>query len=118
MKWLADENFLIASFKLLVSKDWDIKHISLENSGIQDFKVIELAINEQRIVLTFDSDFGTLVFKEGYRPIGVVYFRLPYFQPEAPAQILLNLKETGFHSFEFHFTVISDDGIRQRTISP
>jgi hypothetical protein len=80
MKWLADENFLIASFKLLVPKDW-------------------------------------VVFKEGYRPIGVVYFRLPYFQPEAPAQILLNLKETGFHSFEFHFTVISDDGIRQRTIS-
>lgn len=116
MKWLADENFPMASFKLLASKNWDIKHISIENPSIEDFKVIEFAINEHRLILTFDSDFGTLIFKEGYRPIGVIYLRLPQFHPEAPAQILLNLQETGFHPFEFHFTVISDDGIRQRSI--
>ena len=116
MKWLADENFPVASFRLLMAKGWDIKHISFENPSIEDFGVVEFAINERRIILTFDIDFGTLIFKDGYRPIGVIYFRLPHFHPEAPAQILLNLQETSFHPFEFHFTVISDDGIRQRTI--
>ncbi len=79
MKWLADENFPITSYRILASQGWDIKHISLENSSIQDFEVIGQAINEEWIVLTFDSDFGTLVFKEGYRPLGVIYFRLPHF---------------------------------------
>ena len=116
MKWLADENFPITSFKIVAAKGWDIKHISFENPSIQDFEVIERAINEERIILTFDSDFGTLVFKEGHRPLGVIYFRLPHFLPEIPAQILLDMEKHGFYTFEFHFTVIDDDGIRQRTI--
>lgn len=116
MKWLADENFPIASFRLLITKGWDIKHISFEKPSIEDFEVIEFAIIERRIILTFDSDFGTLIFKDGYRPFGVIYFRLPHFHPETPANILLNLNQTDFQPFEFHFTVISEDGIRQRTI--
>ncbi|HAO49194.1 MAG TPA: hypothetical protein DCR35_07775 [Runella sp.] len=116
LKWLADENFPFASYKLLKNEEWNIKHISEENASISDDQVIQMANTEQRIILTLDSDFGTLIFKNGNKSIGVIYFRLPQFNPNYPAQILLNLIKSGFHNFLFHFTVISEDGIRQRTL--
>jgi predicted nuclease of predicted toxin-antitoxin system len=39
--------------------------------GISDEEVIELSIRQNRIIITFDSDYGELVFKHGYKPKGV-----------------------------------------------
>lgn len=49
---------------------------------------MQLAIDEGRILLTFDRDYGTLVFKDGYRPVGVVYFRLDDYLPDSPGHLL------------------------------
>ena len=117
LKWIADENFPFASYKLLKQEGWDIIHIAEENASVSDTEVIQIANTQQRIILTFDSDFGTLIFKNDYKTIGVIYFRLPQFDPKYPAQILLNLIQSGFQTFLFHFTVISDDGIRQRILT-
>jgi len=89
LRWLADENFPVPSFRLLEQAGWDITHIGFFAGGIPDTTVLEYAIAENRIVLTFDSDLGTLVFKDRYRPPGVVYFRLTDYLPEKPGQLLL-----------------------------
>jgi predicted nuclease of predicted toxin-antitoxin system len=117
MKWLADENFPILSFKILLLEGWDIRHIALTEPSIDDADVMNRAIAEERIILTFDSDFGTLIFKKGYHPLGVVYFRLSGFSAGQPAQILLNLEKERILSFESYLTVISEEGIRQRAIT-
>lgn len=115
MKWLADENFPLASFDFLRLGGLDIKHIGIDWPSVLDINVIELAVSQNRIVLTFDSDFGTLIFKDGYSPLGVVYFRLVGHLPTAPANILLELI-AGDYPFERYLTVISSSGIRQRII--
>ena len=70
---LADENFPLSSYNLLQNRGYDIEHILLNQPGIPDEEVINIAIESDRIILTFDSDIGELVFKFGYKPTGVIY---------------------------------------------
>ncbi|MEM6877149.1 MAG: DUF5615 family PIN-like protein [Bacteroidota bacterium] len=116
MKLLADENFPVASFKALKTKDYDIRHIGVELSSIRDEEVISIAIAEDRIILTFDRDFGELVFKEGYRPKGVVYFRWKEFRPLEPGEFIDELIQEKRIELDGNFTVIDPDQIRQRRI--
>lgn len=44
--------------------------------GASDVEVLELANREERIMITFDKDFGELVFKEKLIHKGVIFLRL------------------------------------------
>jgi len=84
MKLLADENFPFSSFKFLENLEYDIIHIGKDFPSITDREVMEFSMNENRIIITFDSDYGELVFKYGYQSIGVIYLRLKDFKPQYP----------------------------------
>jgi predicted nuclease of predicted toxin-antitoxin system len=43
----------------------DVVSISELYPGISDREVLEIATKEQRAIITFDSDYGELVFFEG-----------------------------------------------------
>jgi predicted nuclease of predicted toxin-antitoxin system len=74
MKLLANENFPLLSVKILENSGFDIKSIGQDYSGIFDSEVMEIAIKERRTILTFEHDYGELIFKKGYRPLnGVIY---------------------------------------------
>ncbi len=113
---LADENVPFASYKYLLAEGYDIKHIAVDNASIEDAEVIEIAIEEDRIIITFDSDFGELVFKTGYQPKGIIFFRWKTFTPKAPGEYLHQLIQDRTISFEGYFTVIDEHQIRQRRI--
>ncbi|ADB37206.1 DUF5615 family PIN-like protein [Spirosoma linguale] len=115
MTFLADENFPVTAFRLLLESGFDIKHIAFDMPSITDVDVTELAIKENRIILTFDGDYGTLIFKFGYRPLGVVYFRLQNITAAEPAYIVRNLMKEGYELVNMH-TVVENDKIRQRRI--
>ena len=114
-RWLADENFPFPAFILLREAGWDIIHVGVDHWGMPDTAVMDMAIIDQRILLTFDGDHGTLVFKDGYRPIGVVYFRLEDYLPEAPGRTLLELLAADWQ-FVGYITVIEKEMMRQRLI--
>ena len=116
MKLLANENFPLKSFKILLKKNYDIKHIGLDWPSITDEEVMQLAMKEDRVIITFDSDYGELVYKYGYKPSGVIYLRWREFSPEFPADYLHEIFEAGQIRFIGLFTVIDDQQIRQRKI--
>jgi predicted nuclease of predicted toxin-antitoxin system len=78
---------------------------------------MEMAIREDRIIITFDRDYGELVYRFGYNPPGVIYLRLKNFTPEEPAELLQKIDIKGELTFEGFFTVISSNEIRQRKIT-
>jgi predicted nuclease of predicted toxin-antitoxin system len=94
-RWLADENFPIPAYNLLCQAGWDVVHVGLTEPGIPDTEVLERAIAKNRIVITFDNDHGTLVFRDGFRPTGVVHFRLLDYLPDVPARMLIELEAAG-----------------------
>ena len=74
MKLLANENFPKASVLLLWNLGYNITSIGEDNPSISDQSVMEIAINEERIILTFDRDYGELIYKHNYKPPQEVFY--------------------------------------------
>jgi predicted nuclease of predicted toxin-antitoxin system len=117
MKFLANENFPRTSVLKLIEAKLDLTSIGIENPSVSDKEIIEAAIKENRTILTFDKDYGELVYKFGYKPkAGVVFFRTKSYQPEDPAEWVLELLSNKNIQLEGLFTVVDENNIRQRKI--
>ena len=82
MKFLADENFPRAALETLRKAGWDVVSIAESCPDISDDEVIFVCADQERVLLTFDKDFGELVFRRGLSAAsGVVLFRIT---PESP----------------------------------
>lgn len=117
IKFSANENVPLAAIEKLQDENFDIISVSADFPSIKDGAVISFALTEKRIIITFDRDYGELIFKrELNAPAGVIYFRIQNFQPEEPAEILINLLSSQNIIFDGFFTVISEKNIRQRKL--
>jgi predicted nuclease of predicted toxin-antitoxin system len=118
MKFLANENFPLKSIHYLEKRGFDIAAIGREFPGIQDHVVMQYAESQDRIILTFDRDYGELIFKHNFKPKnGVIYFRLEEFDPETPGKMLDELIINHSIDFSNTLTVLDHHGIRQRKYS-
>jgi len=61
--FLANENFPRPSTVLLRESGFTVKSIQEDCPGIMDAEVMKIAIENNLIILTFDSDYGELIFK-------------------------------------------------------
>jgi len=113
--FLANENFPKPSTIKLREKGWSVKSIQEDSPGISDNEVIKMASQLNLIILTFDSDYGELIFKYGKEnPPAVIFFRDKGNAPEFAGLMLLSLLENNMLSFSNAFTVIEAKNIRQR----
>ena len=113
MRLLANENIPLATVEVLRQAGEDVLSVTEDSSGASDEAVIEWARQDGRIGVTFDRDYGELVFHHRLPPpAGVLYMR---FEPESavePAAFIARLKEEGVE-LEGGFTMVNRDGIRQ-----
>ncbi len=79
MKLVADEDFPPTLISYLQKKNHDIKRIQRSLQGISDKSVIEKAIKEKRVILSFDKDFLKIRGKDN--SFSVVVFDFPYMKP-------------------------------------
>jgi len=108
-RWLLNENFPQPSVLRLRALGWDVAAISEDSPSIDDDVVMERARAEGRWLVTFDRDYGELVFKRGLPAPGViVLLRVTSYLPEEPADWLMQLhdaqqfQERYFHIFDGH----------------
>jgi predicted nuclease of predicted toxin-antitoxin system len=116
LKFLADENFPGDAIKVLSEKGYDIKWIGSFAAGSSDEEVLEIAMKELRILITFDKDFGELAFKRGLpAACGIILFRVPLLPPK----FLVKIIEDAFvarNDWPGNFSVINMKQIRMRPI--
>ena len=77
MRFLADMGVSLRVVEWLRSSGHDAIH--LREEGLQKLpngEIFQKAIREERIVLTFDLDFGEIVAASGGRSVSVILFRL------------------------------------------
>lgn len=114
MRFLADENFPRPAIKVLRQQGWEVFSVAEECPGLSDEEVASRCADQQRILLTFDKDFGELVCRRGLLAgSGVVLFRITPESPEEAAEIALRLVELQ-PDLRQSFCVVTRDRIRIR----
>jgi predicted nuclease of predicted toxin-antitoxin system len=117
MKWLADENIPNGAIAFLRRRGQEVFSVAEITPGAPDQRVIQISVERQCILLSFDRDHGDLIFGQAVMPPpAVVYLRLYPPNPEALKKVLSGLIELGEDALTGQFTVVTLDGIRQRTL--
>jgi predicted nuclease of predicted toxin-antitoxin system len=89
MGFLANENFPAASVRRLRAAGHDVAAVIETDPGAKDPVVLSLAARERRVLLTFDRDYGELIYRRGLpAPLGVVHLRFAPVYPEQAAEKL------------------------------
>jgi predicted nuclease of predicted toxin-antitoxin system len=114
MKFLADENFPRPALEALRKAGWNVFSIAESCPGISDDEVIAVWASQERVLLTFDKDFGELVFRRGLSAVsGVVLSRVTPESPDDAAGVALALAESQ-PDLAGTFCVVTRDRIRVR----
>lgn len=117
MNFLANENFPLSSIKLLRNSGHNVVSILEETPGAKDSHILKRAYKEKLIILTFDRDYGELIYRHrALPPRGIVYFRFDPSTPQEPAEILSKILNQKAISLLEKFTVIERNKIRQRIL--
>lgn len=114
--FLANENFPRQSIILLKNAGFGVLSVAEQFPGIADSEVLALACREGMVILTFDRDYGELLFKyRQSKPDGVIYFRTGLEHPEQAGRILLGHLNNSLE-INGYFTVVGIHGVRQRPL--
>lgn len=117
MRLLADENVPYPSVRLLREAGYDVVSMSELAPGAPDPEVLRRAQAEGQVLITFDRDFGELVYHKGApAPRGIIYFRFVPTDPEEPARFHAALFGSEEIEWIGRFTVADRDRIRQRPL--
>jgi len=89
-RFLADENFPGDAVRGMRDRGLDVAWVCEDQSGAADDKVLSRSQAEQRVLLTFDKDFGVLVFRRGVHcSAGVGLFRIKLPSPDWTVAMVL-----------------------------
>lgn len=119
MKFLVDNALSPRLSELLRAAGHDSIHVrerSLEQA--EDETIFDVAASESRVLVSADTDFGTILTFRGQRTPSVILFRYPSpAKPGAQAELLLNNLPTLTEDLEAGaIVVLRQDRIRVRRL--
>jgi predicted nuclease of predicted toxin-antitoxin system len=116
MRFLANENFPGDAVIVLQAAGHDVVWARTAAPGAKDEDVLAWAVRDDRVLLTFDKDFGELAWRSGLSPhCGIVLFRLPMPSSTAVgAALAARICERT--DWPGHFSVIEPSRVRMRAL--
>jgi predicted nuclease of predicted toxin-antitoxin system len=116
MRLCANENIPGEGVVALRRQGHDVLWIREAIPGATDEHVIERALAEQRLLLTFDKDFGELAFHRGRKATaGVVLFRISQPSATAVAETIVRVLASR-NDWAGNFSVVNDRTVRMRPL--
>lgn len=116
MKFLVNENVAGDAVIALREKGHDVAWIRTDAPGSKDEDVLARAMDEHRILITFDKDFGELAF-HSHLPAtcGIILFRIPAPSSSFVASAVVAAIESRA-DWAGHFSVVDENKIRMREL--
>jgi predicted nuclease of predicted toxin-antitoxin system len=115
-RYLANENFPAGVVAWLIGQGDDVVHAAQTLAGEPDTVILQTALDQDRILVTFDHDFGELVFRQRHPPApGIVLFRLHQLPPDILVASLDGFF-AGKPALRGYFTVVSPGQYRQTAL--
>jgi len=116
VQFLANENFPLDAVEAVRKIGHDVTWIRTDAPGSKDRDILQRAMSEQRILLTFDKDFGDLAFQFGLpATCGIVLFRLQASSSAALATLVLAALQSR-NDWAGQFSVVEAGRIRMRPL--
>jgi predicted nuclease of predicted toxin-antitoxin system len=116
MRIIANENVSGTVIHELRRRGHDVVSVKETMRSSPDAAVLIRAVQEHRLVVTHDKDFGALAFRWGLPATsGVILFRLSGDNPDADNRRILGVLEDRT-DWVGHFSVVTDDRIRIRPL--
>lgn len=114
VRLLANENFPGPAIRMLREQGVDVAWVSEDMSSENDTRVLARARAEGRWLLTYDRDYGELVFSRKMPPPrAVIYLRQEPYPPSRPAGLILELMAQP-EQVEGLFLVVTERSVRTR----
>lgn len=118
MRILANENFPGQAVEALRSRGHDVVWVRTDLPGRSDQDIIAQAVSEDRVLVTFDKDFGELAFRAGLSASsGVVLFRISPASPSRVAQLSVAVLESR-NDWAGYFAVVEENRVRMTPLPP
>ena len=118
LKFLADENINYIVVAYLREQGLDVEDIKeLGLWGIDDQSVLAYAVKNERVVITQDSDFGTLSIVEQQPFLGILYLKPGHIVARFTIDSLSILLSTFNQEISFPFILVvkrQDDKVKIR----
>jgi predicted nuclease of predicted toxin-antitoxin system len=112
MRILANENFPGDAVLALRSRGHDVLWARTDAPGSTDVDILARVVKEERILITFDKDFGELAFRSRLpASSGIILFRITPVSPTEVARITVAALESRADWFG-HFSVVEANRIR------
>jgi len=108
LRFLTDENIDKELVEFLLFKNfdvWDIK--ATGNLGLSDREILDISFQEQRVIISQDSDFGKLIFQENVPFWGLIYLRPGHYSYKIHLETLQALLESPMY-FEYPFILVAE----------
>ena len=116
MKLFANENFPGLAVEAMRDAGHDVLWARTDTPGATDDEILQRAQDEERLILTFDKDFGELAFRSGMpATCGIILFRFKLQSPElARDRVVATLSER--EDWTGHLFVAEEFRIRSRPL--
>ncbi len=114
MKFLADEGIdrsIVDGLRIL---EFDVLYVIEDVRSLDDDILLEIALDENRVLITRDKDFGELVFRLNKAHAGVILIRLEGNTTQERADIVCKLVKQYQEQLPNAFSVIQKGIIRIR----
>jgi predicted nuclease of predicted toxin-antitoxin system len=118
MRILTNENFPGDAVAALRQRGHDVACVRADAPGSGDWKVLERAETENRVLVTFDKDSGELVFRAKLpASSGIIPFRISAPSSAHVARVAVAALESRT-DWEGHFAVVEDARSRMTPLPP
>jgi predicted nuclease of predicted toxin-antitoxin system len=115
IRFLADESCDFSVVRSLRSAGYDVVAVTESFPSASDKEVLGVAVEEDRILITEDSDFGEWVFAHREKMRGVLYIRFPGNARSRLGDTVLLFVEKYGMDIVGNFTVLQPGRARIRT---
>lgn len=110
--FLANENIQQEVVDAVRQAGHDLKWIKKIQPGIDDDSVLQISMAENRVLLTFDKDFGEMAFRQGKSATcGVILFRPHVHFPDYVIRFVTAVLAQSV-AWEGHFAVAQEGRLR------
>lgn len=115
-KLLANENIPLSSVRFLEAAGHDVVSVTETSLGVSDTVVLQQASEQGRILVTFDRDYGELVYLRRLPcPPAIILLRFTPTTPEEAGVIINGLLSSAV-DIDGYFLVLDRDHVRQRPL--